>query len=375
MRDWQLGVGLLVLCGLPGQVCAQSSTPVPAPTPEHRAPDLRPWEQEGQAQFDWVQMTSGEWLKGEVKGLREGTLSFDSDKFDLQELDWDDVQTLYSPKPHVYVFDRQSVAVGPAQLEGDELKIQTVDGQRALKRDRILSIVREGNRELQHWRFKLSLGATVRRGNTQSIDYTAYSRLRREDALNRFTLEYDGAFGLVSGDRNTNKHRGSAEWELFLSKYFFLIPLFGEVLHDEFQNIEFRWIAATGGGFHIVDTSDLTLDFQLGAGYAQSYFVSTLPDDPSPAGGFLTLPTLTMNWDITSDLDFEFSWYSALFVPNFENTFHHGVARFSVDVTDVIDLGLSAIYDRQEEPTPNEDGTVPNKNDLAMTASIGIDLD
>jgi hypothetical protein len=42
-------------------------------------------------EFDWVQTTSGEWLKGELKVLYSGSLEFDSDEFDLQTLDWDDV--------------------------------------------------------------------------------------------------------------------------------------------------------------------------------------------------------------------------------------------------------------------------------------------
>ena len=45
-------------------------------------------------EFDWIQTTSGEWLKGELKQLYSGSLEFDSDEFDLQTLDWDDVAQL-----------------------------------------------------------------------------------------------------------------------------------------------------------------------------------------------------------------------------------------------------------------------------------------
>jgi hypothetical protein len=31
--------------------------------------------------FDWVLVVSGEWLKGELKGMREDKLVFESDKF------------------------------------------------------------------------------------------------------------------------------------------------------------------------------------------------------------------------------------------------------------------------------------------------------
>ncbi len=34
--------------------------------------------------FDWVQMTSGEWLKGEIIAMYEESLEFDSNEFDMQ---------------------------------------------------------------------------------------------------------------------------------------------------------------------------------------------------------------------------------------------------------------------------------------------------
>src|SRR5262245_31650058 len=42
--------------------------------------------------FDWIQLKSGEWLKGELISLYDGSLEFDSDELDNLTLDWDDVQ-------------------------------------------------------------------------------------------------------------------------------------------------------------------------------------------------------------------------------------------------------------------------------------------
>ena len=46
--------------------------------------------------YDWVQLTSNEWLKGEIKGMYDDSLEFDSDKLDLLNIDWDDVKILRS---------------------------------------------------------------------------------------------------------------------------------------------------------------------------------------------------------------------------------------------------------------------------------------
>jgi hypothetical protein len=48
--------------------------------------------------FDWMQLTSGEWLKGEFKVLYEKTVEFDSDKLGLLEIDLQDVAAIRSAR-------------------------------------------------------------------------------------------------------------------------------------------------------------------------------------------------------------------------------------------------------------------------------------
>ena len=57
--------------------------------------------------YDWIQLTSNEWLKGEIKGMYKDSLEFDSDKLDLLEIDWDDGNG----------FQAAGVATGLAQQE------------------------------------------------------------------------------------------------------------------------------------------------------------------------------------------------------------------------------------------------------------------
>ncbi|MBW1907657.1 MAG: hypothetical protein JRJ24_20675, partial [Deltaproteobacteria bacterium] len=55
--------------------------------------------------YDWLRLTSGEWLKGELKRMREDEVEFDSDKLDLLEFDWEKVDQLHSQRVNTYVFD------------------------------------------------------------------------------------------------------------------------------------------------------------------------------------------------------------------------------------------------------------------------------
>jgi len=49
--------------------------------------------------FDWIQLKSGEWLKGKLRAVEKRTLKFDSDEFDDVEFDWKDVRRVRSSRP------------------------------------------------------------------------------------------------------------------------------------------------------------------------------------------------------------------------------------------------------------------------------------
>jgi len=44
--------------------------------------------------FDWIQLTSGEWLKGEFIALYDDALEFDSEELEELTLDWEDVRVI-----------------------------------------------------------------------------------------------------------------------------------------------------------------------------------------------------------------------------------------------------------------------------------------
>ena len=48
------------------------------------------------SKFDWIQLTSEEWLKGEILAMYDEELEFDSDELDELTLDWDDIKQIRS---------------------------------------------------------------------------------------------------------------------------------------------------------------------------------------------------------------------------------------------------------------------------------------
>ena len=78
---------LSVLIAAPPHVLAEGGKPV--------------WTPDGSRPigFDWIQLTNGEWLKGDLKVLYNDSLEFDSDELDLLTFDWEDVHQVICHEP------------------------------------------------------------------------------------------------------------------------------------------------------------------------------------------------------------------------------------------------------------------------------------
>src|SRR5277367_2511109 len=74
---------------------------------------------------DWVQLKSGEWLRGELKYVQNKEVEFDSDEMDLQTLKLKDVRKLYSAHRVFTQFMNQQPVYGQVIISND---IVTVNG-------------------------------------------------------------------------------------------------------------------------------------------------------------------------------------------------------------------------------------------------------
>ncbi|MDH3818897.1 MAG: hypothetical protein OES21_09795, partial [Myxococcales bacterium] len=111
--------------------------------------------------FDWVRMVSGEWLKGEMKRMRDDNLEFDSDKLDMLNIDFADVTHVHSPVVNTYVFDDRISATGRAVITPEKIIVETDEGTKTFPRSELESIVAGGEREKDWWSMKLRFGLTL----------------------------------------------------------------------------------------------------------------------------------------------------------------------------------------------------------------------
>jgi putative salt-induced outer membrane protein YdiY len=358
----------------PAAEAAPTAEPAPAaeaPPAPAAPPADSPWLTEEGGASDWIQLASGEWLKGTVKALLGGTLTFVSAGAGELNIPWGNVKVLHTTSQLTLVSVTGEPATGSLELRDGNVII----GDKKLSAGDAISMVPATTSELDHWNFIATLGAMLRKGNTDSVDYSLFARLRREDAYGRFRAEYSGAIGALRGVENTNKHRGTIGWDWFLSRAIYATPVFGEIQHDTFQNLDYRYVLGAGIGVHAIAIPQLKVDLDVSAGYTETRYMTVAAGTPASGDGLLIRPHLFLGWQITDGVTFEGDWTTGLVATDLPKTYHHAEARLGVKMSTALSLTVGAIYDRLESPAVREDGTKPKKSDIALTAGLSLVLD
>lgn len=324
---------------------------------------------------DWIQLISGEWLRGNVERMRDGALDFHSDEIKELTYDWKKVRQLHSPAANTYRFSDRTKLVGPAMINEELITVQTETGIVTRKRSELGVILEHTPREADYWSTVLRLGLTANAGNTENLNFNAFWRIVREDSMTLTALSYDGTFGTADRNEVANRHLGSGDVYVFLHPVVYLIALTGQLQYDKFQNVRLRATPATGVGFQLITTYILNWDLQLApAGYQYLSLLEPAANVPNPQNDGLMMFRMFADIDITDDIELLLTWRTNLVYTTIGNTNHLGRLNFDVRVTTVFHFNTSFLYLRTEQPFPTAGGTVPKKNDYQVVVGISLHI-
>jgi hypothetical protein len=343
-----------------------------------RALPAQTWEPPapGEDTWDWIQMTSGEWLKGELKSLRDTVVEFESDEFDLLTLDWDDIAVLRTSSVYSFRVENVGIFVGTAIMQDGILRIRGRDGTLTQHpQNRVLVVTAGAGRELEYWYAKATFGFVARSGNTDQADYTTNTRVRRRAPQSRILLTYIGNFGQISGETNVNNHNASGSFDINIRSGFYVTPIAANYFRDPFQNIEARTTVAPGVGYEILNRSKVEWDVAIAGGYQNTQFVSVQAGEDGREENFSLIPTTTLSLDITNDVELDVDYNVQIGLPDPKRSFHHANAVLSIDLLgDFLSLDTSLTWDRSESPTRDGEGNVPKRDDFRMSFGVGIEI-
>lgn len=353
--------------------------------------DADPWERfvpPEDTKYDWVQLPSGEWLKGDLKVMYNYVLEFDSDELDLQELDFDDIIQLRTRRPQTVLVERgprdTELAVGRISMIEDVMILHGTEGDVEIKRHEIVSIAGGSARERDRWSGSFSVGITARGGNTETTDVNTMANVKRRSAMTRLNVDYLANYSEADNkdpavdNKTADNQRLSGYFDWFLTSRFYWQVLAGEYYRDPFSNIRGQYSVSSGIGYDFIRSPRTEWTVNMGIGYQEMQFDTVqAPEDNNSSSPFFTTGT-RLDYEVSGNIDFLYDYNLRILNEDNGDYTHHMIATLSVELIKDLDLDLSAIWDRIDSPQPIDDGvnpvTVPEKDDYQLVVSLAYDF-
>jgi len=351
--------GLLLVCA--GYTLAQEQPP----------DDWYP-RSEFAGQFDWIQMRSGEWVKGRIIAMYDGRLEFDSVEFDKVTLRWHKIKEVRTSQVvNIRLLQNQS-AVGQLVVAGDEVR---VIGQEELSfdKDDVLTITAGEPKEINFWDMELFAGVSLLSGNSNLREATLLADFTRRTIHNRILLDFVGIWNVTDDVDVADNQRASFKWDKFINRRLFVSPVFGEYFRDPFQNISRRYTIGFGLGYQLIDSPRVDWTLSGGPGYQETRFESVADLDTSEDTATLAVGTKA-EWEIFSWMEFD-GIYRVQIVNEASGTYnHHMLLSFEFSITRLLDFDLSWIWDRIEDPRPDAGGITPKSDDFRTAIGLSFNF-
>ena len=342
--------------------------------PVAAADDWRPPPPTGKDGFDWIELTSGEWLKGKIKSMQDEKLEFDSEELDLQEFKWEKIRTVRSPRLHSVWFDTLGKAEGSLLITTNEAFVVSETATNTYPRAELLAITPTGTKEINKWSGKLSAGMNVRSGNTKEVEYSAHALVQRRTPSTHLLLDYLGNYGTINDIETENNQRIAGQFDYFLSRKLFVRAPFGEYFSDPLQNLDHRIALAVGAGYDLIHNRRVEWEITAAPAYQQTRYLSVAPGEKQTANSAAFL--LGTRWDVelTRRLDFTLEYRGIFTRSDAGADSHHAVATLEFELHKRLNLDISLTWDRTGNPSTGSDGNTPNKDDLRLILGLGIDF-
>ena len=342
--------------------------------PVAAADDWRPPPPTGKDGFDWIELKSGEWLKGRIKSMQDEKLEFDSEELNLHEFKWEDIRTVRSPRLHSVSFDTKGKIEGSLLVTTNEAQVISQTATNIYPRAELLAITPTGVREINKWSGKVSAGINFRSGNTDETEYSAHATLQRRTPSTHLLLDYLGNFGSINDVETENNLRLIGQFDYFLSRRLFVRVPFVELYQDPFQNLEHRLTLGAGVGYDLIHNRRVEWEISAAPAYQKSWYLSVAPGKSQTVDSIALVLGTRWDLELTKRLDFILEYRGQFTSREAGAGTHHALATLEFEIHKRLKLDISFTWDRTGNPSTESDGTTPNQDDLRLILGLGVDF-
>jgi hypothetical protein len=321
---------------------------------------------------DWVQLKSGEWLRGDLKYIQNKEVEFDSDELDQQTLKLKDVRSVYTAHRVFTQFEGQAPVYGAAVISNN---VVIVNGPEPLSRplDDLMGITPGGGRTgIRDWSGEVSVGVTLQSGNNSQTTVSSSAELARRTPATTLLMDYLGNYSQVNNIQNANNDRFNATYDVRLNRDWFVRPIQLECYHDPLANVSYRLTGGVGAGYYIFDRTGLEWLVSAGPSYQYTRFDTVEAGQADTAATPAAVLNSNFKVDITQRLTFIQSWQSTFTSRESGQYTHHAVSTLEFEIKRHLDLNVSLVWDYLQNPQPKSDGITPQKSDRYLTVGFGV---
>ena len=339
---------------------------------------------------DWMELKSGEWVRGEFKGVYSGKVEFDSEEFDLVKFDLDDVQqivtvgksmiNLNADMPHLgsiyklnMLHHKDNEVLGNLSFQNDEFIVKLEDNStKVLPRETIASISAGEPKESNYWSANISLGLDILSGNSDQVSATLKADAERRTALTRFRADYLSSYTLVDTNITTaDNKRLSGSFDLYQTSHFYWRLASLEYSSDAFKNLDRKYTVSAGAGYDIIYTDTIDWSVTMGPGYQETRYITVVLGEDIKASTPLLFLDTRYSQEVSDDVDFILN-YSMYYVNEESGEYsHHAETSLKTEFINDLTVNLTIFWDRVKNPIADDNGIFPGKDDFKTMFFIG----
>ena len=325
-------------------------------------------------EFDWIQLNSGEWLKGEFKVLYDDSVEFDSEELDLLRIDWADIKQVRGATTFAVNIEGRDDVVGKLEVNGDRVMIVAAGDTQEFNRADVISIAQGVPKESNYWSAKFTLGLNISQGNSDRQDLNLALNAKRRTADSRFLTDYLGFYSKSDHVKTDDNHRLRSTYDIFRTRRFFWRPLLGEFFRDPFQNISYQLTVGAGAGYQLIDTSKTEWSIAAGPAFKYTKFETVEADENDSESTPALWASTNYDRELNSKMDLILGYNTVIGNRDSGGYTHHAIATLETELLSWLDFDTSFIWDHVQNPTRDSDGSVPDKDDYRFVIGLGVDF-
>ena len=321
---------------------------------------------------DWVQLKSGEWLKGDLKYIQNKEIEFDSDEMDEQTLKLKDVSKVYTAHRVFTKFEDHPSVYGMVVIS-NELVMVNGSEPLALHRDLLMGITPGGGEPgIRNWSGDVVLSLSLQSGNNDQTLISTSAEIARRTPNTTLLFQYLGNYSQVDDVESANNQRVNGIYDIRLDQHWFVRPAQVEYFQDSLANIAYRLTGGFGGGYYIFDRTGLEWKISAGPAIQYTKFETVENNNADSATTPAALLNSYFKADVTRRLTFIQAWQSTFSDKESGLYTHHTVTTLEFEIKRHLDLDVSFVWDYLQDPQTKSDGDVPQNSDYYLTVGFGV---